>query len=248
MKNATTLLGVSILTLSLFTSIAHAQGTVGVTNVIDGSTSAAVGAAIDTSIKTDVSAKSDTETGVGVTVKSTARTGTSSNSSGTASSTAQGNSDASLKVNASGIAVMSSTQVDSQADLEVFSSNVSAKNKAVARVEIRSENTEDAKVEVVYKHKGRFLWFIPVTITSTTVVQARDNGEADVNSRLSWWSFLVAGEDYDKATLESSIRNSATVRANASVDASAQAKARIAEAVITELQANAAAQVSANIR
>lgn len=155
-------------------------------------------------------------------------------------------SQASLKINASGVAVISSSQVNSEADLKIFSSNILTKEKAIAKVDFNSKKDEKSEVRVVYKHKGKFLGFIPVTIRSTTVVEAKANVETEVRSRLSWWSFLVADENYTQADLESRIKSNTTVKANAKVNASASANARIAEAVIAEIEANANAQTSIN--
>jgi hypothetical protein len=149
-----------------------------------------------------------------------------------------------LKVNTSGIAVVSSAQVSSESDLTIFSENASVNNKKIADVDADSNSNGESEVKVVYRHSGKFLGFIPVTIKSTTVVEANVDAEAEVHSRLSWWSFLVANENYVKADIESRIKNNATVKTHAKVDASAQARAQIAEAIIAEVSAHANAQVS----
>ena len=154
------------------------------------------------------------------------------------------NSDISLNINASGVAVMSSAQVGSDSDLKVFSSNVTSKQKSVIAVDFQSQDNGESEVTIVYRHQGRFLGFIPVTIKSTTIVESKANSETQVHSKMAWWGFLVAKKNYDKSELEAKIKNNATVQANAKVNASAQAKAQIAEAVITEVEANANAQAS----
>jgi hypothetical protein len=159
------------------------------------------------------------------------------------------NSDSSfsLKVNSSGVAVLSSSQVNTESDLDVFSSNVSTKEKEVANINIHSKQEGESEVKVVYRHKGKLLGFIPVAINSTTIVGTKtDAEEAKVRSKLSWWSFLVTNENYVKSEVESRIKNNDTIKTNARVDSSAQAKAQIAEVVIAEMAAHADAQASIN--
>ena len=158
----------------------------------------------------------------------------------------ESDSEAELKLNTLGIAVVSATQVNSDADLEIFSENVTVRNKNVARVEVSSDNGKESEVIVVYKHRGKLMGFIPVTIRSTTEVVAEADADVAVKSRLSWWSFLVAKKNYNKAEIESGIRNNIVVKANAKVDASASAKARVAEAMIAEIQAYTLAQLAVN--
>jgi|SRR3989344_5738237 len=150
-------------------------------------------------------------------------------------------SSATIEVGAD-IEVGSSLQVNSDADLEIFSENIVAENDGVAKVKISSEGEEESQVIVFYKQHGKLFGFIPVTIRSKTVVESDRDSEVIVKSSLSWWGFLVAKADYNKAELESKIRDNLVVRENIKVDASASAKARVAEAVVTEIQAHAATQ------
>ncbi len=154
--------------------------------------------------------------------------------------------DAELKLNVFGIAVVSATQVNTDADLKVFSENVTKKNGNVAKVEVSAEGKTESEVKVIYRHRGKLLGFIPVTVRSKTEVLAEADANLAVSSHLSWWSFLVAKTNYDRAELESQIRENTIVKANAKVDASAGAKARVAEAVIAEIQAQAMTQLSAS--
>ncbi len=194
---------------------------------------------VDTSVGTDSSIKSNTDVNAGVEID----IGNDSENEGRVESNSDSNT--SLKVNSSGVAIISSAQVSSESDLDIFSANVSAKDKEVAKVDINSKNGE-SEVKVVYRHKGKFLGFIPVTVKSTIVVEAKAGAEAEIHSKLSWWSFLVVKKNYAKAELESRIKNNATVKANARVNASAQAKAQVAEAVIAEVTAHANVQASVN--
>ena len=152
-----------------------------------------------------------------------------------------------LEVNADGISITASTQVNSYADLEVFGENTTKRNSDVSKVVASSEGDEEAKVVVVYKHRGRLFGFIPVTIKSVTSVEAEADNTLTVNSGLVWWGFLVAKENYSKADIESRIESNSTVKANMTLDASASAKAKVMEAVISELRLNAMASASGSV-
>jgi len=196
----------------------------------------------DTSLNSNTSASSSSvNAGVDVNIGATG--------SGEASSTDNMNmetdSDLSLKLNASGVAVRNSSQVNSLADLDVFSSNVTKEDEKVDEVRIDSRDNE-TKVAVVYKHKGKLFGFIPVTIKSTTAVMAKANTDTAVESHLSWWSFLVTGENYDRDAIETEIRNNAIVLENAKVDASASAKAKVAEAIISEVDSYASTSLASS--
>lgn len=155
-------------------------------------------------------------------------------------------SKASLKVNSNGVAIVSSSQVNSESDLNVFSANVSIKDKQVSEVNVDSGNKGESMVEVTYRHKGKLLGFIPVTVKSKTVVEVKSDTKTEVHSKLPWWSFLVIKKNYAKADIESRIKSNNTIRQNAKVNASSQEKAQIAEAVIAEVAADANAQASIN--
>jgi hypothetical protein len=154
--------------------------------------------------------------------------------------------NSSLRLNSAGVAIVSANQVTSQADLEVFAENIVKVNKSesVTKVEIDSKNDGEVEIKVAHKGDGRFLGFMPVTLTTTVVVEVSENGNLEVRSDLPWWSFLVAKKAYNKTDLETRIANNETIQANAQVNASAAAQARIAEAVIAEFEAYAQTQAS----
>lgn len=155
-------------------------------------------------------------------------------------------SDTNLKLNASGVAITSSAQVSSDADLEVFSENIVAEKDNVVKVKMNSEGDSESKIIVKYKHHGKLVGFIPVTVQSTTEVSAKADEELEVKSRLPWWSFLVTKKNYDKFEIESELRNNAVIRENVQAGASASARARVTEEVIAVVQANAMANVAVN--
>lgn len=151
-----------------------------------------------------------------------------------------------FRVNSKGVIVSTSSEVNNEEDLEVFSDNMEVKNESVSKVDFDNGNNGDVEVKVVYKHQGKFLGFIPVTIKSKTVVEASNDNETKVNSRLAWWSFLVAGENYSEEELESKIKNNTRIMASAKANVNASTKAEIAEAVIAEVVANAKAEAFVN--
>ena len=187
---------------------------------------------------------------VGVSLEGEVDVGITSDNSTSSDASLDSNANAGVDVsgNTSGgrLEIMSSTQISSEADLEAFATNIASEDSEVASVDTDSGSEDESKVSVAYRHRGKFLGFIPVTYKSFTTVTAKADAEVDVSSRASWWTFLVVKEDYSEAELESQIRNSATVQANATAQADARAKARIAEAVIAELEAHTSAQASLN--
>lgn len=153
-----------------------------------------------------------------------------------------------MSIGANNGVMMLSANVKSDSDLETFTTNVIAKDSDVEDIDLKSESEGKGEVAVKYKHKGKLFWLFPVTVNSETRVYSDANSQAVVDTSLSWWSFLVSGVNYDKAKLESSIKSDETVKSNVSVNAKANAKAAIAEIVVTKLQANAKAEMNANAK
>lgn len=208
----------------------------------------------DTTISTDVQTSVEARSGTGVNtqIDAGANTGadlghTMRNETATNTRQSELKLTAPLKVNALGIAVDSSSKVTTESDLNVFAENVRAKNDHIAKVDIDSDRDGTYEVKVVYRHKGRFLGLIPVTTKSTTVVEMKNNAEAEVRSRASWWSFLTMGDNYAESKLEANLRNNHTIKANLGVTSSAQTKAQVAEAVVAEVAAHANTQIAASI-
>lgn len=194
------------------------------------------------------SAKTLAQVGVDVDVNSTTSVeGDKATSSEENSAISKTEYDGSLKVNILGVPVTSSAQVNSSFDLEVFSENITARNEDVAKVEVSEEdNAGEPEVVVVYKQHGKLLGIIPVTIKSKTEVSKEEGKELSVESRLSWWSFLVAKKNYDRKELKSQIENNVVIKENLEIGASATTKARIVEEVVSEIEAHAKAQASLN--
>jgi hypothetical protein len=114
-------------------------------------------------------------------------------------------------------------------------------NSNVKDVAVEDSSDGASIITVSYEHKGKFLGLFDVNINSDTTVTTGAKNEPEVKSGLSWWSFLVTDVNYDKTTLESSIKNNFAIKNNSGANASATAKAVIAETLAAELQVNAAA-------
>ncbi|MEX2340795.1 MAG: hypothetical protein WD605_00535 [Candidatus Paceibacterota bacterium] len=187
-----------------------------------------------------------TEAGVGVganvEVEAETETSTNENDAETATETSAG---ISLRLNADGVAVIFPSQVNSEKDLEIFNHNTVILEENVDN--IRSESTAEAKskVEVVYKHQSRLLGLVPVTVKSKTVVVS-GNGELEVESKLSWWGFLVTNKDRIENEIAARVRDNPTIMMSAEHQVSASAQAEIAGAIVTELNSYSSLQVTSN--
>lgn len=199
-----------------------------------------VNGSLDTSVSSDINLDGNSTTTTSTTTTVTETTIDIGTEADTNVST-EVSSD--LRANSQGIVITSSSQVESENDLEVFRSNITTQNEAVADVEINTdEDEQQSEIKVVYRHGGYLFGFIPVTVKSVTTVETNASGELEVYTRKSWYSFLVANENYSGAEIESKIKNNQTIKVNSKVERSAQARAKIAEAIVTELEAYAKTQ------
>ena len=139
------------------------------------------------------------------------------------------------------VKITSAAQVANESDLELLSANIVKMNSNVKDVAVEDSSDGASVITVSYEHKGKFLGLFDVNINSDTTGTTGAKNEPEVKSGLSWWSFLVTDVNYDKTTLESSIKNNFAIKNNSGANASATAKAVIAETLAAELQVNAAA-------
>lgn len=139
------------------------------------------------------------------------------------------------------VKITSAAQVANESDLELLSANIVEMNSDVKDVAVEDSSDGASIITVSYEHKGKFLGLFDININSDTTVTTGAGNEPEVKSSLSWWSFLVTDVNYDKTTLESSIKNNFAIKNNSGANASATAKAVIAETLAAELQVNAAA-------
>lgn len=167
----------------------------------------------------------------------------------TASSTeeeVEANTDASFRLNASGVAILSASEVRSEADLEVYAENLAASEERVDEVVVDQDAEGDTRVLVHYEHDGKLFGVMPVTVTSTTKVTFLANGEIKAESDLPWWSFMVTGVNHASNEIESRVLDNPTVMASAEAELSASTKAHVAEAIVAELKAHSALQANLN--
>lgn len=163
-------------------------------------------------------------------------TATSSNVDSDASVTSRTD----LRVNALGIAVMTSAQVTSDSDLEVMSENMRVENESFAGAMAESDGT----VSVEYYHSGHLFGLFPVKVKSNTIVEEDTNGDLVVKTRMPWWNFFVTGTGNVASGVDSELSGSSvSLENNFSASAEASARARIIEAV-----ASAHAEIAADLQ
>lgn len=159
-------------------------------------------------------------------------TAMSSTSSQTSTNTVRNNTTvdntlvAGLEVNTAGLQIKNSSQVVSDEDLKVYSKNVTLENKSVSSV--KADNAE--KLEVKYKHAGKFLGIFPVKVTSTTYVDSTSSTK--VWTKMPWWNMFVSGTHSVSTSLDTSLKNSTSVTASTETNASAAIRAKAIEAIV----------------
>lgn len=184
----------------------------------------------------------DTEASVGVGVTSTAETNTTSNEAEIQTST---NTELSLILNADGVTVVSPSQVNNSSDLEVFAENTIIREEQVKDIKFETTSDAQSKIAVVYKHQGQLLGVVPVTLQSKTTVE-RIDGELEVDTKLSWWGFLVTDKNRIENEIATRVRDNATIMMSTEYEATASTQAEIAVAIVTELNKYSSFKVSSN--
>lgn len=139
-----------------------------------------------------------------------------------------------LKINDDGVAVTSSGQVASEADLEAFTYNHMLQNPNVADINASTDDT----VHVTYKHHGKLFGIFPVTVQSRTEVTTNE-GMVTVATSLPWWNVFVTGTGDVADSVEAAVTESVSMQANAD----AHMRAQVAEQVLLVLGAQAATAV-----
>lgn len=182
-------------------------------------------------------------------------TSTSSNNGSNASGTVTGSgsaggnvnlgSNGSFRVNALGVEVTSAGQVASDADLEVFSDNLTVANKNVAEANAEASGSAD----LAYYHQGRLFGIFPVKVKAHTWVTAQEDGSVKVNTTMPWWSAFVTGTGKVRSAVDSSLSSSTSISADVRAGADAAARARVLRAIAdahARLDASASANASAD--
>lgn len=155
------------------------------------------------------------------------------------------NTELSLVLNAKGVAVVSPSQVNNSNDLEVFTENTIIREQQVKDIHFDTTSEARSKVEVFYKHQGQLLGVVPVTLQSKTTVESGD-GELEVDTKLSWWGFLVTDKGRIEKEIATRVRDNATITMSTEYEATASAQAEIAAAIVAELNSYSSLQVSYN--
>lgn len=231
MKKFTHSTAIAMLSVLVLTPIlSHAQVEVGT------ETNGFLNATTDL-VATKTEATVDVDANVEVGNKAT----TSTNDEG--STTTETDNSTQLRLNTEGVAVTSSSQVNNSNDLEVFTDNLVSLDDQVQDIQIQTISSTKSKVEVTYKHKGLLFGIVPVTLKSKTVVESGD-GELEVDSKLSWWGFLVINKNRIEDEITTRVRDNATIMMSTEYQASASAQAEIAEAIVTELDSYSSLQIN----
>ncbi len=185
---------------------------------------------------TDVTVTADTNAAASVSADVDAQ-----GSAGAGNDSAQNDAVVNVNVDASGNQVQASNDANMSAEFKLFTDDVKVKNERVEAVAVNG----DGSVDVAYRHDAKFLGFIPMKLTSHTIVKTDADGNVSVAVKLPWWSFLVGGVSKVKADVEASLKANAEVKAEAGVAVSDEMRARIINAVVSSLNAEAQASVDA---
>lgn len=155
------------------------------------------------------------------------------------------NTELSLVLNADGVAISSPSQVNDSNDLEVFIENTIIQEEQIKDINFETTSDTESKIEVAYQHRGQLLGVVPVTIQSETTVESGD-GELKVDTKLSWWGFLVTDKNRIENEIATRIQDNATIMMSAEYEVTASAQAEIVAAIITELNSYSSLQVNSN--
>lgn len=140
-----------------------------------------------------------------------------------------------LLKNDSGTPIISSEQVGTEEELDIFDKNLSFIYTSVSNVITESKENGETIVTVNYKHPGKFLNLFPVSYQSINSVTSTNNGIPNIDSQLSFWSSLISDKKYDRSLVVSKIISNDVIRNQTQPNASPASKARVAEAIVYEL-------------
>lgn len=160
----------------------------------------------------------------------------------TASSTgASLNASSSLDVNANswGEQNMNSAQVSSEADLQVWSESLESSNENVANIELKED-----RMDVEYRHPGKFLGFLPVKVKASTSAVVSEDGNIEIKTSMPWWNVFVSGTDEVSSSVDERLAG-ATLTTNMEASGETALRAKIIEAIVS---AHAETDVSAKMK
>lgn len=131
-----------------------------------------------------------------------------------------------------GTSTMTSADVNTEADLQMFVQDWETNNSAIADVDVQTQEGETV-ILVRHNHDARLFGFMPVTIESETEVHTTSNGEVRTDVRFPWWISLTSRNDINETELESKIN--ARVQAYAQVTPTSQVHAQVIEGIHSEM-------------
>ena len=143
-----------------------------------------------------------------------------------------------LEDNGLGVEILTSGQVNSDADLETFSENLRIRDTQILDANADASGSAD----LTYYHPGRLFGIFPVQVEARTWVSTNQDGELEANTTLPWWGVFVTGTGQVRTQVDSTLEESTAVAANLRAGADASARARVLEAI-----ANAHAQANTEV-
>lgn len=148
--------------------------------------------------------------------------------------------------NSLGIMINTASQVNSDADLKVFSSAIANKSQVIAETRVESDNNQTI-ITVNAVHNGWLFGLFDVNFESTTNVEVNSDNSITVSSQPSWWSIFVTS-NYDETKIESDLKSNSKIKAhtNAEINASTKVKAEILAQVAAQVEASTNATVKVN--
>ncbi|MDB5260422.1 MAG: hypothetical protein JWN37_653 [Candidatus Nomurabacteria bacterium] len=224
---ALTISGASALTINTVTSGSSTTSSSGGTGQVNG-TNTNSGANSNSSIN----ANANINATVGHTSSSSDATSSGSSTSGGSVMTTGSNS----------IMISAPLNISSDADFQTYSNSIMTNDSNVSSITASGDNG----IVVEYKHPGKFLGFIPVTVTATTEVTSNSDNTVNVKTKLPWWAMFVSGVQSFKSNIETRLQNSSDLQASMNARASAAGKARAVYQIVSGLNAEANANSTTN--
>lgn len=128
-------------------------------------------------------------------------------------------------------------------DLKNYENSILLKEDAVAKI----NTTSQKEISVEWKHEGKLFGFIPVTVTSKTIVVATETDDAKVTTDMPWWSIFVTGINNRSDEIDVKLEESNAIKAYTSTQASTQIRAQALYEIIKELSVDANVEAEANL-
>lgn len=141
-------------------------------------------------------------------------------------------------ISAQTTSITRSDQVTTEEDLQAFAENIEILNEKIEDVTATTNPDGSTEISVSYVLPGRFLGLFPANLKIINTVYSTPADVPEVNTSPSFWSGLVSSgntTNIDYSSIETRIKNNQVVLNETKVNATPQAKARVIEAVVSEL-------------